>query len=248
MKVIKNIFIFLFLFFTPIFFMNPAYPLWLAMIILFFFWGSLFFWILNGLWSRFFSKSIRESFFEYFPNFKLIASIPYIFIGLVLLITPLFLIANPVTEDYSVFVLMLFWGVLLLFISIKLANSLFKNFGTKLDEIFPAVNSNKNLFLITALYVSLIVSAMFFIGKKEIDTGYNLWLFVLLSLAAFVWSLIIAYKFFKAVTQNGTIVVLVILGIIIMYIFAVLNQPGNQSSPSKEQEYKNIICDVTDDC
>ena len=124
---------------------------------------------------------------EYFPNFKLITSIPYIFIGLVLLITPLFLIANPVTEDYSVFVLMLFWGVLLLFFSIKLANSLFKNFGTKLDEIFPAVNSNKNLFLITALYVSLIVSAMFFIGQKEIDTGYNLWLFVLLSLAAFIW-------------------------------------------------------------
>ncbi len=248
MKVIKNIFIFLFFFFTPVFFFGSAYPIWLRMIILFSFWGFLFIWILNGLWSLFFAKSIRESFFEYFPNFKLIASIPYIFIGLVLLITPVFLINNPVTEVYAIFVLILFWGAPLLFISIKLANSLLKNFGTKLDEIFPAINNNKNLFLIVTLYVSLIVSAIFFIGQNEIDTGYNLWLFVLLSLAAFVWSLTIAYKFFKAVTQNGSIVVLVILVMIIMYIFAVLNQPGNQTSPSKTQEYKEIICEVTDDC
>ena len=248
MKVIKNIFIFLFFFLTPIFLINSSYPIWLAMIILFSFWGFLFIWILNGLWNLFVGKSIRESFFEYFPNFKFTALIPYVFIGLFLLITPLFLILNPDPKFYAGFVLMLFWGVPLLFISIKLANWLLKNFGTKLDEIFPAVNNNKNLFLITALYVSLIVSAIFFIGQNEIDTGYNLWLFALFSLVVFVWSLTIAYKFFKAVTQNGSIVVLVILAVIIMYIFAVLSQPGNQSSPSKTQEYKEIICDVTDDC
>ena len=110
MKVIKNIFIFLFFFFTPVFFIDSAYPIWLGMIILFSFLG--FFIYLDFEWfvESFFCKIYKRIFFEYFPNFKLIASIPYIFIGLVLLITPVFLINNPVTKVYAIFVLILFWG------------------------------------------------------------------------------------------------------------------------------------------
>ena len=245
MKVIKNIFIFLSLFFTPIFFIDSAYPIWLAMIILFFFWGFLFIWISNGVWSLFFAKSIKESFLEYLPNFKLTAAIPHISIGLIFLITPIILLSNSSTA-YDFLVVLFMWGVLLLFIGIKLTNSLLKIFGIGLDEIFPAISNNRNLFLLVTLYVFLIVFGLFFVGQDLIETGYNFWISLLLLIAIFAWSLIIAYKFIKETTKSGSIVIFVILGLIIMYVIAVLTQPSYDSPRSKTQEYKDIICDVTD--
>lgn len=244
MKVIKNIFIFLFFLFTPVFFIESAFPMWFAMIILFCFWGFLFFWILNGVWSLFFAKSIKESFSEFFPNFKLTAAIPYISIGLIFLITPIILISNP-SIAYDFLVVLFMWGVLLLYIGIKLTNSLLKFFGVGLDEIFPSINNNRNLFLLVNLYVFLIVFALFFAGQDLIETGYNIWISLLLLIAIFIWSLIIAYKFIKETTKSGSIVIFVVLGLVIMYVIAVLTQPSYDSPRSKVQEYKDIICDVT---
>tara|TARA_B100001063_G_scaffold7191_1_gene5435 strand:+ start:209 stop:949 length:741 start_codon:yes stop_codon:yes gene_type:complete len=239
MKFFRNIFIFIFLFLTPIGVDNNIDNVPLIVSTFTLSWGFLFFWTLGGLWHFLFGTSLFGAVKNLYINNKTKVSL-FVFVLTLFLLPIILLLINPINSMDSLYVFWYFsWGFLSVYFAVKLAKYFFRFINVKLEEIFPNINNEKILFLKIFLFILLPASVS---GLNSITT--NEWILASPFILFIIWVCRILYKFIKATVANGSLLTVIIFVVIIIVIISYIRAIPSTPEPTEEQKAKERICKV----